>query len=54
MIKIIGICFGQQVVARALGGECVPNERGWEIGVYDVDLTELGRRLFQKESLVNE
>jgi len=51
MVKIIGICFGQQVIARALGGECVPNQRGWEIGVYDVDLTELGQRLFQKESL---
>ncbi|KAF8331312.1 class I glutamine amidotransferase-like protein [Cantharellus anzutake] len=51
MVKIIGICFGQQVVARALGGDCVRNERGWEIGVYEVDLTDLGRRLFQKDTL---
>lgn len=54
MVKIIGICFGHQVVARALGGECIPNQLGWEIGVYDVDLTALGRRVFQKESLVSE
>ncbi len=32
-----------QVIARALGGSCVRNELGWEIGVYDVELTEVGK-----------
>jgi len=50
-VKIIGICFGQQVVARALGGECVPNEKGWEVGVYDVDLTPVGQLIFGRDKL---
>ncbi|KAF8960621.1 class I glutamine amidotransferase-like protein [Flammula alnicola] len=45
-IKIIGICFGHQIIARALGGECVPNGGKWEIGPTAVRLTELGKRIF--------
>ncbi|KAI0041907.1 class I glutamine amidotransferase-like protein [Auriscalpium vulgare] len=44
-IKIIGICFGHQIIARALGGECVPNGK-WEVGVTEVSLTPLGQRIF--------
>ncbi|PPQ70426.1 hypothetical protein CVT24_013176 [Panaeolus cyanescens] len=45
-IKIIGICFGHQVIARALGGECVPNNGRWEIGPTHIHLTDLGKRFF--------
>ncbi|CCM04362.1 uncharacterized protein FIBRA_06534 [Fibroporia radiculosa] len=45
-IRVIGICFGHQIVARALGGECVPNDGKWEVGVTEIALTEVGRRLF--------
>ncbi|KAF8576341.1 class I glutamine amidotransferase-like protein [Ramaria rubella] len=45
-IKIIGICFGQQIVALALGGECASNDGKWEVGTTDVDLTEIGKRTF--------
>ncbi|KAH7338261.1 class I glutamine amidotransferase-like protein [Rhizoctonia solani] len=45
-IKIFGICFGHQIIARALGGRCVPNEKGWEVGVFDVQLNELGEKIF--------
>ncbi|PCH38959.1 class I glutamine amidotransferase-like protein [Wolfiporia cocos MD-104 SS10] len=44
-VKIFGICFGHQIVARALGGECVPNGRNWEVGVTEVSLTPLGQQL---------
>jgi len=50
-IKIIGICFGHQIVGRALGGEVVPNNGVWEVGPTPIDLTDLGRRLFGVESL---
>lgn len=30
--KIIGICFGHQLIAQALGGEVQKSERGWGIG----------------------
>jgi hypothetical protein len=47
-LKIIGICFGMQVIAMALGGPqaVVPNEKGWEIGVYELGLTDAGRDWF--------
>ncbi|KAG8991086.1 hypothetical protein FRB94_012872 [Tulasnella sp. JGI-2019a] len=45
-VKIIGICFGHQIVAQAMGGQCVRNEKGWEIGTTPVQLTEVGRQIF--------
>ncbi|KAI0289422.1 hypothetical protein B0F90DRAFT_1868323 [Multifurca ochricompacta] len=51
-IKIIGICFGHQIVARALGGECVSNNGNWEIAISEVTLTNLGQRVFGTQSIV--
>ncbi|KIR70836.1 cytoplasmic protein [Cryptococcus deuterogattii CA1014] len=42
-LKLIGICFGHQIISIALGGECVQGENGWEIGVYGCHLTDEGR-----------
>ncbi|KAH9950737.1 class I glutamine amidotransferase-like protein [Amylocystis lapponica] len=46
LVKLIGICFGHQIIGRALGGDCVPNEGRWEVGVTEVELTPLGQDLF--------
>jgi GMP synthase-like glutamine amidotransferase len=37
-VAMVGICFGHQLIARALGGTVRRSERGWGIGrhVYDV------------------
>ncbi|KAH7926613.1 class I glutamine amidotransferase-like protein [Leucogyrophana mollusca] len=51
-VKIIGICFGHQIVGRALGGECVPNGK-WELGVTEVQLSELGRAVFYGKPTLN-
>jgi len=48
---ITGICFGHQIVARALGGECVLNS-GWEVAITEVILTDLGQRIFGVPSIV--
>jgi GMP synthase-like glutamine amidotransferase len=48
--KIIGICFGHQIVARALGGQCVPNNGIWEVGPTAVRLTALGQKIFGEGS----
>ncbi|ORY41759.1 class I glutamine amidotransferase-like protein [Leucosporidium creatinivorum] len=49
--KIFGICFGHQIVARAFGSTVEVNEKGWEIGVRTLDLSEEGRVLFGGDKL---
>jgi GMP synthase-like glutamine amidotransferase len=40
-IKLVGICFGHQIIAHALTNlEVILNPKGWEMGVYSVDLSE--------------
>ncbi|CAL1711069.1 unnamed protein product [Somion occarium] len=50
-IKLLGICFGHQIISRALGCECVPNDGKWEVGVTPVDLTETGKQIFGTSTL---
>ncbi|TBU42082.1 class I glutamine amidotransferase-like protein [Dichomitus squalens] len=52
-IRLIGICFGHQIIARALGGECVPNDGRWEVGPTPLQLTEMGKKLFGVPELVS-
>ncbi|WJX64200.1 glucosinolate gamma-glutamyl hydrolase [Trifolium repens] len=37
--KILGICFGHQVLCRALGGKVGPSPTGWDIGVRSITLS---------------
>jgi GMP synthase (glutamine-hydrolysing) len=42
-VPFIGICFGHQMLAKALGGSVVRSKQGWGVGVKEVDvLPELG------------
>ncbi|KAG6331617.1 hypothetical protein ID866_7471 [Astraeus odoratus] len=50
-MKIFGICFGHQIIARALGGSCVPNNGKWEVAVTNVQLTALGKAIFRSDDL---
>jgi GMP synthase (glutamine-hydrolysing) len=50
---IIGICFGHQIIARALGAHMGRSDRGWEIAVEPIILTDAGRLLFSKNVLVS-
>lgn len=34
--KFVGICFGHQMIAEALGGKCTKSDRGWGVGVKEV------------------
>lgn len=38
--KLVGICFGHQAMAEALGGRVEKSERGWGIGLQDYELWE--------------
>jgi GMP synthase-like glutamine amidotransferase len=51
-VRLIGICFGHQIIGRALGVPVGRSDIGWEIAVCDINLTEKGRELFGKEKLV--
>jgi GMP synthase (glutamine-hydrolysing) len=50
---VIGICFGHQIIARALGARVGRSDRGWEIAVEPIILTDTGRVLFSKNVLVS-
>jgi GMP synthase-like glutamine amidotransferase len=45
-VKVVGICFGHQIVARALGVQVAPNEKGWELSALKIELTEKGQQVF--------
>ncbi|KAG5351513.1 hypothetical protein C0989_006173 [Termitomyces sp. Mn162] len=49
-LKLIAICFGHQIIARALGASCVRNHR-WEVGPTQLTLTPLAQSLFATDSL---
>jgi GMP synthase-like glutamine amidotransferase len=51
-VRIIGVCFGHQIVGRAMGVKVGRNPDGWESAVHDVQLTAKGKEIFQKDSLV--
>jgi len=51
-VRIIGICFGHQILGRALEVPVGKSDKGWEISVCDFDLTARGQELFGKKRVV--
>ncbi|MEL6270282.1 MAG: type 1 glutamine amidotransferase [Chloroflexota bacterium] len=39
-VPLVGICFGHQVIAMALGGTVETAESGWMVGLYSFDVIE--------------
>ncbi|KAJ3319917.1 hypothetical protein HDV06_005816 [Boothiomyces sp. JEL0866] len=50
-IKFFGVCFGHQIIAEALGGKVLPNDKGWEIGWISVRLNEGGQKILSKDTI---
>jgi len=40
-VPLVGICFGHQIIAQALGGEVVKSDRGWGIGLHSYQIDEV-------------
>ncbi|EIW80401.1 hypothetical protein CONPUDRAFT_144499 [Coniophora puteana RWD-64-598 SS2] len=51
-IKVVGICFGHQILSFASGHAVDRNPKGWEVGPKNVTMTDLGKSVFQKGVLV--
>lgn len=52
-VRLLGICFGHQIVGRALNTKVGRSDQGWEIAVCDVDLTDKGKELFGRDKIVS-
>jgi hypothetical protein len=51
-VRIIGVCFGHQIVGRAMGAKVGRSPGGWEASVTAIDLTKRGQEIFGRPALV--
>lgn len=52
-VRLLGICFGHQIVGRALGSKVGRSDQGWEIAVCDMDMTDEGKEFFGRDKIVS-
>lgn len=52
-MRVIGVCFGHQIVGRALGVPVERSDAGWELSVLPVQLSAKGKEVFQRDHLVS-
>jgi GMP synthase-like glutamine amidotransferase len=49
IVKIVGVCFGHQVILRAAGGASGRNPKGWEVGYTEIELNESGKKFYNTD-----
>ncbi|RFU77530.1 gmp synthase glutamine-hydrolysing [Trichoderma arundinaceum] len=50
-VRVVGVCFGHQIIGRAMGARLGRSDKGWEVAVTDVDLTDKGKAIFQLDKM---
>ncbi|CBQ73116.1 conserved hypothetical protein [Sporisorium reilianum SRZ2] len=50
LVRLVGICYGHQILARAFDGVVATNPEGWELGTTSCTLTDTGRELLDYDS----
>ncbi|KAI9721929.1 MAG: hypothetical protein M1812_001885 [Candelaria pacifica] len=50
-VRTIGVCFGHQIVGRAMGAKVGRSDIGWETSVMPVELSAKGKELFKQPEL---
>ncbi|MCJ1269751.1 hypothetical protein MMC22_009644 [Lobaria immixta] len=51
-VRLIGVCFGHQIVGRALGAPVARSEKGFELSVVELNLTARGKELFDGKEIL--
>ncbi|KAJ4847914.1 hypothetical protein Tsubulata_011750 [Turnera subulata] len=49
--KILGICFGHQILCRALGGKTGRASSGWDMGITKIHFPPSSAKLFQLQAI---
>ncbi|KAF9101494.1 hypothetical protein BGX29_005539 [Mortierella sp. GBA35] len=49
--KVVGICFGHQIIGRAFKANVSKSTRGWELGWTLTELTEEGKKFWQHDTM---
>lgn len=39
-VPYVGICFGHQMLAKALGGTVEKSDRGWGVGIHEIEVSD--------------
>ena len=39
-VPLVGICFGHQIIAQALGGQVVKSDKGWGVGLHQYQIDQ--------------
>lgn len=50
---LVGVCFGHQIIAHALGGQAQRWDHGWGLGTIEVTLTDLPDWIADKDETIN-
>lgn len=50
-VRLMGVCFGHQVIGRSIGAKVGRNPVGWEVSVVPTQLSDAGKKLFGQDTL---